>query len=105
MRPVFQEVAMVGGLYPAAGTDEAAACSLCGGMAGANSVVRRGVGSISRPNSRRRFHTHWLTIHHAGFPARGVTTPTIGVDLLIFGSLRRRVMRHDADTVRRHRKR
>ena len=44
-RPVFQEVAMVGGPYPAAGTDEAAACSLCGAMAGANSVVRRGVGS------------------------------------------------------------
>jgi len=44
-RPVFQEVAELGGPYPDAGTDEAGACSLSGGMAGANSVVRTGVGS------------------------------------------------------------
>jgi hypothetical protein len=47
-RPISQEVAVLGGPYPGAGAGEAgcvAACLLCGGMAGANSVVRRGVGS------------------------------------------------------------
>jgi hypothetical protein len=43
-----RRVAVVGEPYPDAGADEAgrvAACSLCGGMVGANSVVRIGVGS------------------------------------------------------------
>ena len=60
--PCFpRRVALVGGPYPAVGGDEggrAAACSFCGGMAAANSVVRTGAGSISRPTSSRKFHTH-----------------------------------------------
>ncbi len=46
-RPVFQDVAVAGGPYPEAGADEVgrvAACAFCSGMAGANSVMRRGVG-------------------------------------------------------------
>src|SRR6266568_886965 len=40
-----RRVAVAGGPYPDAGAGEAAACSVTGGMAGANSVVRMDVGS------------------------------------------------------------
>jgi hypothetical protein len=40
-----RRVAVTGGPYPGAGAGESAACSLRGGMAGANSVVRMEVGS------------------------------------------------------------
>jgi hypothetical protein len=40
-----RRVAVAGGPYPATGADEAATSSVTGGMAGANSVTRRGVGS------------------------------------------------------------
>ena len=40
-----RRVAVVGGPYPDAGAEETAACSPGFGMAGANSVVRTGVGS------------------------------------------------------------
>src|SRR6266566_5321917 len=68
-RPVFQEVALVGGPYPVAGGDEAgrvAVGSLCGERAGAKTVVRIGVGESRCPNSRRRFHTHCaITCQHS----------------------------------------
>jgi hypothetical protein len=47
-RPVFQDVAVVGGPYPeaeAVAVGRVAACAFCSGMAGANSVMRMGVGS------------------------------------------------------------
>lgn len=54
-RPVFQDVAVVGGPYPEAevgAVGRVAACAFCSGMAGANSVMRGGVGSSLR------FQTH-----------------------------------------------
>ena len=47
-RSVIRDVAVVGGPYPETGADKVgcvAACLLCCGMAGANSVMRTGVGS------------------------------------------------------------
>jgi hypothetical protein len=55
-RPVLKVVAVVGGPYPEAGADEAglvAVCSLCGGSATANSVVRNGTGCVATTTRQR----------------------------------------------------
>lgn len=63
-RPAFQDVAVAGGAYPEAGAEAGGedggvgASSGCGGMAGANSVVRSGSGARICPNSRRTFQVH-----------------------------------------------
>ena len=66
-----RRVAVVGGPYPDAGAEEAGrvgACELPDGRAGANSVVRTGIGSNWCPSSSRIFQTHWLMICQASCP-------------------------------------
>ena len=90
-RPVFQEVAAVGGPYPEAGADEAdlAACALCAGRAGANSVVRSGVGSRLMPQFQAQV-PHPLCDHLPALLSPGrVAAPAIGVMLLVFICKRR----------------
>ena len=56
-----RRVAVVGGPYPDARAEEAGrvvACELPDGRAGANSVVRTGIGSSWCPSSSRIFQTH-----------------------------------------------
>jgi len=63
--------AVGGGPYPDAGAKEAGrviACELADGRAGANSVVRTGIGSNWCPSSSRIVQTHWLMICQASCP-------------------------------------
>jgi len=63
-----RRVAVVGGPYPDAGAEEAGrvvACELPDGRAGANSVVRTGIGSNWCPSSSRILQAHWLMICQA----------------------------------------
>ena len=66
-----RRVAVVGGPYPDAGAEEAGrvvACELPDGRAGANAVVRTGIGSNWCPSSSRILQTHWLMICQASSP-------------------------------------
>ena len=68
-RPVLKEVAAAGGRYPEAGAEEAGcvtAWELGSERAGANSVMRSGVGSNWCPSSSRRFQVHCeITCQHS----------------------------------------